>query len=707
LRLAGKTNDGRSKLDEVTAPGKLGLILILSLTCGCLATIAAVWWYYTVQKNETEAATLRGIFAVASGKSDQVANWRRERMGDGKVVMSSAVMRTAGRVLSSPAATDRDRADILHLMRLLAGAFLYADIALVDLEGNVRVRLHENEIAAGFDKDYLSEAARQANKSNDVVLSDLIETRNGRPMMSLTVPVHDFGAFVLSIDPYRFLYPYLETWPGSNRTGESLLIRLEGKEIVYLNRSRNNPGLTPFSRRPLSLKLAPEEVLVSGWALKGFDHRGVPVIATIRRIPDSPWFLSCKIDSAEVDAPLHQLGWQMLLVTALIGLTNATGAGLIWRGQQARIHREREAWLYAAANDTPACLWMASAGEGISFINRPFREFLGLDRQDAAKDWIDYLHPDDAGSARAALAGAMSQAQRYTAEFRIRRFDGEYRMVVSEAVPRLSGTGRLLGFAGSILDITARRQAEEQLRTANMNLQTELAERIRKEHEIQTLSARLIGAREDERKRLAQELHDDLNQQIAAVSIAIGNLKRKIPVELMEALSQSDRIHRNLVQIAETVRRMSHELHPVILECYGLAVALRSCCGDFGDLTGVHVSLSTDGSFDDVQSSTALCVYRITQEALQNVAKHAKASAVKVELRRVPGILLLTVSDSGVGIDPAKVKEHAGLGLISIKERVRFVGGSVEIYSKPNEGTSLAVTIPLGDAAMGMASSGG
>src|SRR5206468_12530776 len=108
--------------------------------------------------------------------------------------------------------------------------------------------------------------------------------------------------------------------------------------------------------------------------------------------------------------------------------------------------------------------------------------------------------------------------------------------------------GELLGFAGSVLDITGRRRAEEQLQAANASLQTELADRIRKEQEIRTLSARLIAAREDERKRLARELHDDLNQQIAAVSIAMGILKRQIPAGQAEARGQVDRIHQKLVQ---------------------------------------------------------------------------------------------------------------------------------------------------------------
>jgi hypothetical protein len=219
-------------------------------------------------------------------------------------------------------------------------------------------------------------------------------------MMSLTVPVSDLGAFILDIDPSRFLFPYLAAWPGSSRTAESLLTRREGTDVVYLNPTRQTPRLAPFSRRPLTRTVPPDEVLDTGWSLAGTDYRGVRVLGTIRRVPDSDWYLLCNIDVDEVVAPLHRLGWEMGLITALIGLANAAGAGLIWRVQQARISRQREAWFQSVANDTPAYLWMASVGQENSFVNRPLRKFLGTGTESLSKSWAEYVHPDDAARTR-------------------------------------------------------------------------------------------------------------------------------------------------------------------------------------------------------------------------------------------------------------------------------------------------------------------
>jgi signal transduction histidine kinase len=253
---------------------------------------------------------------------------------------------------------------------------------------------------------------------------------------------------------------------------------------------------------------------------------------------------------------------------------------------------------------------------------------------------------------------------------------------VSKAAPRFSADGVFLGFAGSMLDVTGRRLAEKGLREANESLQV--------------LSARLIGAQEEERKRLARELHDDLSQQIAAVSIATGNLKRQIPQDCGDARAHADSIHRKLVQLAEAVRRMSHELHPAVLQYSGLGPALRSYCEEFGALTGLQIALRIEGSFERVAPDAALCLFRVAQEALRNVARHAGVKKASVELQRSGGVLRLTVSDEGVGMEPGRAGAKAGLGLLNIQERARLVGGKVEIRSDPGQGTSITVEVPEG-----------
>jgi PAS domain S-box-containing protein len=442
------------------------------------------------------------------------------------------------------------------------------------------------------------------------------------------------------------------------------------------------------------LGLPPDSALDAGPLVRGLDYHGAKILAIIRHVPNSPWFLTAKMDAAEADAPESRLGWEMALITALIGLVNIAGAALVWRSQSARIHQERLEWFYAIANDTPAYLWMADSEVENSFINAPLARFLGSGESSLSQAWSDRVHPDDAAMTRSRFLECLRTQSEYHDEFRLRRHDGEYRWMVSKGVPRFSPAGVFLGYAGSVLDITGRRLAEQKLREANETLGRELAESTRKEEAIQDLSARLIDAQEEERKRLARELHDDLSQQIAALSMATGNLKRQIPEDRTEARAQSDRIHQKLVQLAEAVRRMSHELHPAILQYSGLAAALRSYCEEFGALTGIRVAVRIEGGFENVAAPAALCLFRVAQEALRNVAKHAGVTAAQVVLRHADGSLNLTISDEGSGMEPGWEVRKRGLGLLNIQERARLVCGKVEIRSQPGKGTRVSIQVP-------------
>ena len=257
------------------------------------------------------------------------------------------------------------------------------------------------------------------------------------------------------------MYPYLSTWPTRSKTAESLLFRRDGdNEILYLNELRNRRGTALVLRRLAGSDLPPGRYFEKVWPGKGLDYRGVPVMGAIRHIPDSPWYLVTKIDATEVATPVRRLAWEIVLITALIGIANTAGTGFIWRAQQARILREREAWFYAVASEAPAYLWMTSPGEENSFINTPLRKFLGTERQMLSKDWPDYLHPGDRDRARARFLECRAGMREYDSEFRIRRFDGEYRWGANKGLPRFSPTGEFLGYAGSLIDITDRRQAK-------------------------------------------------------------------------------------------------------------------------------------------------------------------------------------------------------------------------------------------------------
>lgn len=220
-------------------------------------------------------------------------------------------------------------------------------------------------------------------------------------------------------------------------------------------------------------------------------------------------------------------------------------------------------------------------------------------------------------------------------------------------------------------------------------------ELVEAEKQILGLNERLINAQEEERKRIARELHDDFSQQIAVLGILVSNLRQNLSDQDGTCRDQTERVRGKLLGLAESVRHLSHRLHPAILELAGIASALRAHCAEFTSVSGVKVSFTSKGEFDDLSPATAICIYRVAQEALQNVAKHADAKQAVVALKRSGRSVSLAITDYGAGCDADGNRVSGGLGLVSMKERVRLVNGNFSFNSEPGRGTSVEVKIPV------------
>jgi signal transduction histidine kinase len=160
-------------------------------------------------------------------------------------------------------------------------------------------------------------------------------------------------------------------------------------------------------------------------------------------------------------------------------------------------------------------------------------------------------------------------------------------------------------------------------------------------------------------------------------------------------VSQLQSLRARVEDVSNDIRRVAYQLHPSILDHLGLAVALRSYCAEFSKREHVEVIFSTTVESDALPEEIALCLYRVTQEALRNVARHAAAKSASVTLEGAPERIHLRISDNGVGYDPALARNKGGIGLVSMKERVRLVNGEISIRSKPGQGTQIDVWVPL------------
>ena len=213
----------------------------------------------------------------------------------------------------------------------------------------------------------------------------------------------------------------------------------------------------------------------------------------------------------------------------------------------------------------------------------------------------------------------------------------------------------------------------------------------------QDLGGRLINAQEDERARIARLLHDDLSQQLASVAIIVSGLKRKVgkPGVESEVEQTFATLQERTAAAATAVRNLSHELHPGVLKHSGLTATLRGHCADIERHHQVTVTFNPGDGLDSLDSDVALCLFRVVQEALTNVVRHARADSIGVSFMTTAESVELNVVDDGVGF-VASERTSDGLGLRSIHERVRFLQGHVSVDSRPGEGTKVLVRIPIG-----------
>jgi signal transduction histidine kinase len=209
------------------------------------------------------------------------------------------------------------------------------------------------------------------------------------------------------------------------------------------------------------------------------------------------------------------------------------------------------------------------------------------------------------------------------------------------------------------------------------------------------LIGRLIKAQEEERCRLARELHDGLSQQLAMLTVELGMLVRQSSDKNPAICEQVKNLQGRVSEIAEDLRRMTHQLHPASLDHLGLVPAIRNHCKSFSQAEGIQVWFQNPTSLESVPPETSLCLFRIVQEALRNVTRHSRAREAWVEIELEEDQIHLRVTDKGAGFNEKDVATAQGLGLISMRERAQLLSGTLLIASAPGRGTSVDVRVPF------------
>jgi PAS domain S-box-containing protein len=369
--------------------------------------------------------------------------------------------------------------------------------------------------------------------------------------------------------------------------------------------------------------------------------------------------------------------WPDALVKRLQLVAQVVANALARKRHEQRLH-ESEARLAAGAELAGLAFYEVDFEGDAAHVDDRLREICGVpaDREQGLQVpafWMERIHPED----RARVLDLRRQLhdgrlERLSVEYRfLHPTHGERWMHHVARVARRDAYGRTLKSFGVLRDITQDRQAEEALRD---------------------LSRRLIRAHEDERAMLARELHDDVTQRLAVLAIDVGRAELAAPQGAQAELMRS--VHAQLVRLSEDIHSLAYQLHPSILEELGLVEALRAECERRGRQGRLAVATDLESSAVMAGKEAQLCLFRVAQEALNNVARHAGTNAVSLTLRQADGGVLLAVHDEGAGFDPATPRQGHSLGLASMRERVKLVDGTLDIESTPGHGTTVVAWVP-------------
>ena len=353
-------------------------------------------------------------------------------------------------------------------------------------------------------------------------------------------------------------------------------------------------------------------------------------------------------------------------------------AALLWQRARKRkaesVLRESEKRFRVMADTTPSLIWMCDADGKITYLNGRRAEFTGPDPHAGYGDsWKQYIHPADLENVSLVLDQALRTPAPFSNEYRLRRYDGEYRCMFDVVTPRVNGDGSFAGLIGSAVDITDQKMAQDAL---------------------ENVSGRLIEAQERERTRIARDLHDDICQRLALLSMELEQANRTLNGSSNDTRERLEEIQQHCAGIAGDVQALSHQLHSSKLDYLGISAAIRGFCKEFAKQYTVSVDFVEENIPIHLPKDASLCLFRVAQEGLHNAVKHSGATQFVVTLRKTAEKVELEVRDYGVGFDVEEAKRNRGLGLLSMQERVHLVHGTFAVESAPGKGTRLLAEVP-------------
>ena len=527
---------------------------------------------------------------------------------------------------------------------------------------------------------------------------------------------------------------------------------LTEKGVAFIDSDLQHKGRVNLKQLGLPSALVSEGSL-SSYVEEEHLRRHVPVITGYAKtqarggFEGIPWTVLMRMDRRDVLAPIREVLWNLGLAGG--ALVVPTFGLLVWTVKRVRREYQYAQQERVLARDAEASL-RESEAHTRRIVEMALDGFIGMDADGVIIEW-NVQAEQMFGWPRQEAIGRLLSATIIPAQHReahdrgLRHFlatgEGpilnrrieitgshrdEHEIPIELAISPSLGQGGAYTFSAFVRDISARKKTEEQgriyqeelqrlnealdkrvqirtqeLASVNESLVAEVAERMQTEvslessrQALQKLAFQLVRVQEEERRRISRDLHDDINQRLALLAMDIEAVERQLCVSPGYVGRAVRGIQDRVVELSDVVRHLAYQLHPSILDDLGLPIALQRLVDDFTARSHIQGSFGHKNIPSIVPQEIATCLYRVAQESLNNVARHAAASRVDVELTRSRFGLTVTITDDGVGFDSEQPRHGPhGLGLLGMKERVALVHGNLQVVSAVGKGTSVQVVV--------------
>ncbi len=463
-----------------------GWIFVSVLLLLALGMIITGYYYHAHQARQIRLGVESELFAIADLKVGEISDWRSERLRDiGFIFDNSFFSESLIRFMRNPSDSVLKRS-IQTWMASLYRHYDYGCIFLLDAAGRVRVAECKEAEPVGDNEQRLAREAMQTQRTS---FSDMCQNpQTGTAYLDLAMPIlsrrgnsqASMGCLLLRVDLADYLYPLILSWPGTGRTGETFLVRREGEHALFLSEARYREKAALSLRFPLTARQMPEVMAAGGQEgiVEGIDYRGVPVLAALRRVPNSDWFLIAKKDLEEINAPMRQQGRMVALLVAALLLAASAGIGLLWRHlriraccRQEEALRENEKKYRELADFLPQIVFEIDTEGNITFTNRRSSELFGYSREELEGGLTVYqmLIPEDRERARNNILRIMQGEKRDGNEYTAVRKDGSTFPIMVHSSP-IMHDGKARGLRGVIVDVTDFKRGTERMTAINEGL---------------------------------------------------------------------------------------------------------------------------------------------------------------------------------------------------------------------------------------------